>query len=72
MLSATQIGNYTKYTLIKTESYHASYLACTKCYSGQLALSLIATAMGRGVLILQVMTLMSLCETYYVVESAFG
>ena len=34
--------------------------------SGQLALSLIAIAVGHGVLMLQIMTLMSLCKTYYV------
>ena len=45
----------------------------TKYYSGQLALSSIAIAMGHGALMLQVMTLMSLPKTaYYIVESVFG
>ena len=38
---STQLGTYV-YT--KTESHHASYLACTKCYSGKLDFSSIAIA----------------------------
>ena len=57
-MAATKLGTYAKFT--HTESYHASYLAYTKCYSDQLALSLIAIAIGHGALMLQVMTLMSL------------
>ena len=34
--------------------------------------ALLLIAVGHGVLMLQVMMLMSLCETYYVVESVFG
>ena len=38
----------------KTESYHTSYLACTKCYSGQLAFLSIVITIGHGALMLQV------------------
>ena len=61
-MAATKLGTYAKFT--HTESYHASYLTCTKCYSDQLALSSIAIAIGCGALMLQVMTLMSL-QKYY-------
>ena len=39
--------------------------------SGQLALLLIAIAVEHGALMLQVMTLMSLCKIYYIVQSLF-
>ena len=58
MLPATQLGTHTKFATKQKATTSASYHACTKCYSGQLALSSIAVAMGRGVLTLQVMMLM--------------
>ena len=65
-----------RYKFASKQSYHVIAIMHVpmqlKCYSGQLALSSIAIAMGCGALMLQVMTLMSLRETYYSVESAFG
>ena len=58
-LATMQLGIYTKFASKQKATTLAIYLACTKCYSGQLALSSIAIGMGCGVLMLQVMTLMS-------------
>ena len=67
MSLATQLGTCAKF--VPNKSYHTSYHACTKYYSDQLALLSIAIAMGCGTFMLQVMTLMSLSETYYIVQS---
>ena len=57
MSPATQLGTHTKFATKQKATTSASYHACTKCYSVQLALSSIAIAMGHGVLMLQVMVL---------------
>ena len=72
MSSATQIGTYAEFTPKQKATTLAILHVPSATLHGKLALSSIAIAMGRGVLMLQVMTLMSLPKTYYVVESVFG
>ena len=73
MSSATQLGTYAKFTPKQKATTLAILHLATKCYSGQLALLSIAIAVGCGVLMLHIMTLMSLHKTaYYVVESVYG
>ena len=69
MSSATHLGS-----LHQTESYHvhSSYLACTKCYSGRLALLSIAITIGRGTLMLQVHDDNVPVRNMLAVESVFG
>ena len=68
MLSATQLGSYTK----SAPKQETTMLACTKCYSGQLALSLMVVTIGRGALMLQMHDVNVPALNLLAVESVFG
>ena len=59
-----QMGTYIKFIPKQKATMLAILHVATKCYFGQLALSSIVIAIVRRVLMLQVMTLMSLHDTY--------
>ena len=68
MSSATQLETYAKITP-KQKGTTLAYLPSTKCYSGQLTLSLTTSYSMWGAYATSDMTLMSLHETYCVEES---
>ena len=69
MLSATQLGTYAKFTPKQKATTLAILHVPSATLAGQLALSLTANYRMWGAYATSDMTLMSLCETYYVEES---
>ena len=73
MSLATQIGTYVKFTPKQKAALLAIYLACTKCYSGQLALSSIVITIECEAPMLQVHDDVNVpANNLLAVESAFG